>query len=90
MKIQILKNGKLLRFKIFSINFKLSKRTSPTIPAQKKIFLMQFNKVENGNSNLFVRVLCKYSLSVNGIKINNENRYFFGNTEATGFKFFKR
>lgn len=48
---------------------------------QRKNFLFQFNRFENGNCTIYLRLFKKYSLYITDIKVSEGKRKFLGNRE---------
>ena len=76
-----LSNGKVLKAKIFSLTFKLSKLMNLPEDSMRKLFLFQLNRFENGRVTIFFSFFFRYSLTIYGIKLSEGKRYFLGNKQ---------
>lgn len=48
----------------------------------KKLFLFQFNRFENGYCTIYLRLFKKYSFYISDIKLKQGKRVFIGNKEG--------
>lgn len=75
-------NGVAYNARLFTLLFKFSKIYNLWGVKERRTFLYQINKFENGYVTIYVRLFYKYSLTITGIKLKSGKRVFIGNIDS--------